>query len=94
MASLADYVLRLARDRKEAERFRTREEAIKAMREHGISEEHQQLLLNGDHEKISAAIMQELHPDEQAGGWSNVKTGWTNTNVAITLNVPCPPKPQ
>lgn len=94
MASLADYVLLLARNRKEAERFRTREEAIKAMGEHGISQEHQQLLLSGDRERISAALMNELQPGEEAGGWTNTNTGWTNTNVGITLNVPCPPKPQ
>jgi len=55
--TLVDYLLRLAKDHEETERFRkSAESARECMKEAGLSEEDQELLLHGDSHKISEAV--------------------------------------
>jgi hypothetical protein len=85
MGSLADYVLRLARDKDEAEKFsRSKEAARERMQAAGLSEEHQEVLLGCDPDEITDAITDEI--GHTAG------RAYHNTELKVTFKIPCPPK--
>jgi hypothetical protein len=82
MASLADYVLSLARDRNEAEKFRASQQSAKqAMTAFGLSNEHQEILLSGDPNRISQEVQKEFAP------WAH-DPGWTNTQCMVNVPIP------
>jgi|GEM_PF-4471974 hypothetical protein len=62
MASLADFLLYLARNRSEAEKFRSKQSAVELMTEHGLSQEQQDLLLRGDTDAIKGMVFREFEP--------------------------------
>ncbi len=61
MSALTKYVLRLASDPEEHEKFRkSKESAKKAMTEAGLKDEHQEMLLGCDAPAITKAINDEM----------------------------------
>ncbi len=61
MASLSEYVLRLARDPAERAKFsKSRASANEAMDAAGLKDEHKKLLLDGDQADITKAITGEM----------------------------------
>ncbi len=87
MASLTDYVLRLARDPAEHEKFRkSRDSATQAMDAAGLKDEHKKLLLDGDSASITQAITSELPASAALQGAYNSCT--LTMTLGITLNRP------
>ncbi len=85
MASLTDYVLRLARDPAEHEKFRkSRESATNAMDAAGLKDEHKKLLLDGDSAAITKAIAGEMPASAALAGAYNSCT----LSISVTMNRP------
>lgn len=83
MTLLAEYVLRLASDRGEAEEFAASTESAKArMAEAGLSNDQQQLLLEGNSGNIVDAISDELQ--------ASSGQAWNHTTCMVTFDIPKP----
>ena len=90
MASLSDYVLKLARNPEEARKFGKSKDAAKEhMRAAGLSDEHQMLLLSGDPEAIGNAIKNEFAGNAGLGAGE----AFISTSISTTLSLTIP-KPQ
>lgn len=69
MASIAEYLLSLARDPAKAAEHRSSEDAARAaMDAAGVSGNDQEVILSRDPERIAAAIRAELPASDDDGG--------------------------
>jgi hypothetical protein len=70
MASIADYLLALARDPAAATKHRASDDdARKAMTSAGLSAEQQAAILSGDSDRISKAIQAEFPDNSEGKAW-------------------------
>ncbi len=88
MASLiTDYVLKLARSFPEREKFQASMESARAsMREAGLTEDQQKVLLSNDPASLAKHIQQEF------GGTTIEPQAFHNTQCLVNIPVPNPPK--
>ncbi len=84
---VTDYVLRLARDRQEAEKFKTSHASAKqSMTAAGLDEQQQELVLSGDANRLGEAMQSEMSVHAQ------VNAAYNNVQCKMTIPIPHPPK--
>lgn len=83
MASLAEYVLYLARNKSAAEEHRTRDSAEKAMTKFGLDEKQREIIHSADPNRISRAIQDEFAPESNELMY---------VTMSCNLKLGCPPK--
>ena len=86
--ALTEYLLKLSTDQAEFDRFRSsRGEATQSMKDAGLTEEHQEIVLRANSTELEAAVTEELatfRPEVARGGGNQPM-------VTTTLRVPFQP---